>query len=77
MQPGKPILVCKRKKTLKISSQMEAYLYFALNGRLSHFFQMENYLEQIMQPTASNCKNNGCGTALGNLAESIYFDKSG
>ena len=36
------------------------------------FLKMETTSKKIMQPTTIKSKDNGCGTAPGNLVNSIY-----
>ena len=35
------------------------------------FFEMEDNLKRIMQPKTIESKNNGCGTAPGNLVNRV------
>ena len=47
-----------------------------LNGRRPQFFQKEDDLKKIMQPKTIKSKNNGCGTAPGNLVLTFSYTHS-
>ena len=49
-------------KTIKV----KIILFLKMEDNL-HFFLIEGDLNKIMQPKTIKCKNNGCGTAPGNL----------
>ena len=49
-------------KTIKVKT----ILYFKMDKYLN-FMKMETISKNIMQPKTSKSKNNGCGTAPGNL----------
>ena len=51
---------------------MEDNLNLFERGRRLYVFKNENNLNKIMQPKTIKSKDNGCGTAPGNLVNSIY-----
>jgi hypothetical protein len=64
----------KQPKTIEIKTMVwkTTSIFFGKGRRHIYFWKMEDDLKKIMQPKSIESKNNGCGTAPGNLVFKIF-----